>query len=125
MRRSLSDLLVRYMPFKATQVCITLVTAREAAEERASFLRSRFLPPNFRERQLGGVVAGVLYGLDLPVHSGPIAALMRSERSQVAVLNGGAVEGDVSCEGCKGAAGYAVARVEDDLRAFYALDQPE
>ena len=69
---------------------------------------------------LGGVAAGVLYGLDL--RCGPIAD-MRGERRHVAVLNGGAAAADVSFEGCKGAARYAVARLEDDLRAFYVLDQ--
>ena len=48
---------------------------------------------------------------------------MRSERRYVAVLYGGAAAADAIFEGFKGAAGYAVARLEDDLRAFAVLDQ--
>ena len=127
MRRSLSgfctpgttipSLFFLYVPRKTPEVLIAVTavgTAYEAAEERAGFLRSRVLPLNIRERHLGGVAAGVLYGLDL--RCGPIAD-MRGERRHVAVLNGGAAAADVSFEGCKGAARYAVARLEDDLRA--------
>ena len=108
------------MPNKTIEGLIHVGTAFEVAEERASFRRSRCLPLNIRECLLGGVATGVLYGLDLGC--GPVA-FMRSERSQVAVLFGGAVAADVIFEGLKGAAGYAGARLEDDLRAFAVLDQ--
>ena len=78
MRRSLSvrcipgttipSLFVLYMPHKAVEglIAVTTVgTAFEAAEERASFLRSLVLPLNMRERQLGGVATGDFHGLDL------------------------------------------------------------